>query len=336
MRVLPALIVSLVVAAGCLDAAPPSGIDDAPIAPVVPELPGKMAWRSLTPGPQPRAEVCAANVDHLFYVIGGFFNPSEQSLPGTLGLIPWDMPTARADVYDVKTDSWTPLPDVPVPTIDHCNAIGYSGWVYLFHSSGNWKIQPPANQWIAIADWPNNHNYGGYGEINGKFYFAGGGSSKVDAYDPSTDTWETFANEMPTARDHTSGAALDGKLFVVAGDTAGHDVNTGANEIFDPATGNWTKGADLPVIRGSLHSVAYRGHIVTMGGQSGGGGGIDSFDDVHAYNPVTDTWTELPRMNTPRHGFGAGVYDDRIYAFHGSPQQGVDATAKADTLEPVP
>lgn len=333
MRSTWGLALVILVAAGCLDETGPAPTNDVPLE-TAPKLPTKVAWRALTDGPQPRAEVCVGNIGPLFYVIGGFFNPSEESLPGPAGLVPWDMPTARADVYDASKDSWTQLPDVPVTSIDHCNAIGYNGTVYLFHSSGNWKISPPANEWTAIAEAPNNHNYGGYGEINGKLYFTGGGSSKVDVYDPATDKWETLPNDMPTARGHTSGATLNGKLYVIGGDTAGHDVNTGANEIFDPVTGLWTKGADLPVIRGSLHSVAYMGHIVTMGGQSGGGGGIDSFDDVNVYDPVTDTWTEFPPMNHGRHGFGAGVYEDGIYVFHGSPQQGVDATAKADVLEP--
>ncbi|HEX9815924.1 MAG TPA: hypothetical protein VGB18_03000, partial [Candidatus Thermoplasmatota archaeon] len=203
-------------AAGCLDE-PTSPPDNEVPAETIPTFPTKVAWRALTDGPQPRTEVCVGNLGPLFYVIGGYFNPSERSLPGAAGLVPWDVATARVDVYDAEKDSWTELPDVPVTSIDHCNAIGYNGTVYLFHSSGNWKISPPQNQWTAIADWPNNHNYGGYGQIGGRFYFTGGGSSKVDVYDPTTDSWQTMANEMPTSRGHTSGAAFDGKLYVVGG-----------------------------------------------------------------------------------------------------------------------
>lgn len=294
-----------------------------------------MVWRALADGPQPRTEVCVANLGPLFYVIGGYFNPSERSLPGAAGTVPWDLPTARADVYDAQKDAWTPLPDVPTATIDHCVAVGYDGWVYLFHGSAAWKIQPPANRWASIAPSPNSHDYGGYGEIGGKIYLTGGGSTKVDVYDPATASWETLAAEMPTARGHTSGAVVEGKLYVIGGDTGGHAVNTGANEMFDPSTGVWTSKAELPVVRGSLAATAYMGRIVVMGGQSGGGGGVDSFADVNVYDPAADSWSEGPTMTHPRHGFGAGAWEGRVYAFLGSPQQGVDATAKADVLEPA-
>lgn len=337
MRNATLLLVLCLLAAGCLEPVPPSGSDDAMNdAPVPTALPSKMAWRMLPEGPTHRAETCAASVGPLMYVIGGWANPNEFSLPGPAGAIPYDEPllTASVDVFDASKETWSAGPTVPTQSVEHCDAIGYDGYVYLFDSGGSWKLKAGGTEWQVLEPWPNSHSYGGYGEIGGNFYFTAGGSAKVDVYDPATDKWTTLDSEIPTNRGHTAGSVSDGKLYVIGGDIGGHSQNTGANEAYDPVTNTWETKAPLPVLRGSLHEVAYRGHIVVMGGQNGGGG-VDSFHDVDAYDVATDTWSKLPEMITPKHGFGATVWNDRIYVFAGSPQQGVDATAKASVLEPV-
>ena len=138
---------------------------------------------------------------------------------------------------------------------------------------------------------------------------------------------------MPLALNHPAVAAWRGRLYVVGGDVNGHASNTGANEEFDPITGQWTNKSALPVVRGSLKAFSYFDHIIVMGGQNGQTA-VDSFNNVYVYDPITDTWAEMPRMNHGRHGFDGGVWNDRIWVFEGSPQQGVDATKKSDVLEP--
>ena len=43
--------------------------------------------------------------------------------------------------------------------------------------------------------------------------------SKVEMYDPETDTWEQRAN-MPTPRSAVSTSVVDGKIFAIGGDQA--------------------------------------------------------------------------------------------------------------------
>lgn len=328
------LIVAVVAVglAGCLDEAPPAASDAIEETAQI-RFPQTAAWRELTDGPQGRNEVCAANVGPLFYAIGGYYNVREESLPGPAGAVPASVPENAVDIYNAETDTWTVGPDYP-NNLDHCMAMGYDGWIYVFHSGGNQKLDPAKNEWVPIAPWPNSHNYGGLGVIDGKFYMSGGGSEAVDAYDPKADKWETVGTEMPTARGHSSGAVVNGKLYVVGGDIGGHAVNTDANEEFDPATGLWTKRAPLPEMRGSLWAVEWHGRLLVMGGQNGGAN-VPSFDNVDVYDPATDSWSALPPMNNPRHGFGGGVWNGGLYVFLGAPQQGVSAGPHADVLEPV-
>lgn len=292
-------------------------------------FPSALQWTPLADAPLQRNEVCAANVGSDFYVIGGYFNVFETSAPGPPGSVPASVPTGRVDVYNATTNTWSDaVPDLAT-NVDHCLAFEVGGVIYLV--SHGQKFDPKVGVWQEIRASPNGHTAGAGGVISGKIYITGGGSTKVDVYDPGTNAWETVGEDMPTSRGHTAGAVVDGKLFVVGGDIGGHSRNTAANEEFDPATGTWTKRADLPVIRGSLKAFAFFGHVVVMGGQTGLTN-VDSLDDVNAYDPVTNTWTELPRMNHGRHGFDGGVWEDKLYVFLGSPQQGVDATTKADVL----
>jgi N-acetylneuraminic acid mutarotase len=323
-------LVSLLFLAGCLDAVEPPTTTDATKDLGENVFPSTLTWSALADAPMQRNEVCATNVGPKFYVIGGYLNALETSAPGPAGSLPASVPQARMDVYDATTDTWSMAPDFP-STLDHCLAFEVGGVMYVV--SHGQKFDPKVGAWKPIAPSPNGHTAGAGGVIDGKIYATGGGSTKVDVYDPVTDAWETVGDEMPTSRGHTSGAVIDGKLYVVGGDIGGHSRNTAANEEFDPATGNWTKRADLPVVRGSLKAFSYFGHVVVMGGQTGLTN-VDSLSDVNAYDPVTDTWSVLPKMNHGRHGFDGGVWQDRLYVFLGSPQQGVDATAKADVLAP--
>jgi hypothetical protein len=49
--------------------------------------------------------------------------------------------------------------------------------------------------------------------------------------------------------------------------------------------------------------------VLIFGGEEGAG----TFEKNEAYDPTTDSWTALMPLPTPRHGFGAAVFDSAIY-----------------------
>lgn len=38
-----------------------------------------------------------------------------------------------------------------------------------------------------------------------------------------------------------------------------------------------------------------------------------AFKENEAYDPATDSWRALAPLRTPRHGFGAAVFDETVY-----------------------
>lgn len=305
---------------GCVDT-PPSEDDDTGTEQqpgVTPALPEGLVWKTAAPMDLPTAEHAVASLNETFYIIGGYIIPTphipipDQPAQGA------PVPTDRMLIYDAKGDSWTQGTPYPV-TLNHAQAVGYDGKVYVFNGGDSYVYDPAAASWSPMADVPANHNAGMAALDGDKIYVAAGRTTEGHIYWPANDTWTKLPAEMAVRRDHTAGAVVGGRLFVVAGDVNGHAVNTDSVEMYDPWVANWTERAPIPVVRGSLSGVSWMGRVVVMGGQSG----PDEFDDVNAYDPVTDNWTELPPMPSTRHGFAAGVWEGRIYVFAGAPQAGV-------------
>jgi hypothetical protein len=56
------------------------------------------------------------------------------------------------------------------------------------------------------------------------------------------------------------------------------------------------------------------------------------FDNIEAYDPTADSWEEFPPMVLPRHGYGAGQLDGRIYLMGGALMQGGGMASDSATV----
>jgi hypothetical protein len=88
----------------------------------------------------------------------------------------------------------------------------------------------------------------------------------VEAYDVTADSWILDFAPPPGPRWFAGCAALDGKIYVIAGTDGNADLRR--VDRFDPSTNTWDTVAPLPWPRSSLAGCEYGGRIYAIGGYS--------------------------------------------------------------------
>jgi N-acetylneuraminic acid mutarotase len=121
---------------------------------------------------------------------------------------------------------------------------------------------------------------------------------------------------MPTAREHTAYAVVDGKLHVVGGRPGAIT----AHEVYDPATDAWMTAASLPLGRSSFAGVALGGQLVVFGGEDAAEARV--YADAEAYDPASNRWTSIAPLPVPVQGIGAAVVNGAVYLPGGGPSGG--------------
>jgi N-acetylneuraminic acid mutarotase len=115
-----------------------------------------------------------------------------------------------------------------------------------------------------------------------------------------TFAWESGTNN-PQVRFESTGAAVNGKLYVFGGFFNGSAHTTVRSDVYDPATNTWTPIADLPEHVTHV-SQAVDGHLIYLAGGFEGNWPGGSIDYVRVYNTVTNTWTNGPSLPADRGG----------------------------------
>lgn len=277
-------------------------------------LPGQCpggAFVTLAPENIPRQESAVAGLDGRVYVIGGLSGSSRAT-----------------EVYDVAANRWAPGPDYPLDT-DHGWAVALDGRIYAGGGSSPrlFTLAPGEAVWTELAS--SRFVHGGTpaaAVIGRRIYVAGGAGgemtgNEVEAYDPASDAWTTLA-PMACARNHTAGGVIDGKLYVAGGRPGSQD----CLEVYDPQANTWSRRAPMPTGRSGIAGAAVGRCFYVFGGEGNASdpGGI--FHQVEAYDPATNAWTELPPMQTGRHGITAAVLGNTIYLPGGATRQGFGVT----------
>lgn len=186
--------------------------------------------------------------------------------------------------------------------------------------------------WSTKAALPVATNAAAGGFIGGKLVVAGGGTDvgsdfgayvdSVYAWDPETDGWAARA-PLPRAALGASSAVLDGKLYVMGGETD-WDAWDRIVQRYDPVADTWDQPALLPVKTVDGSAAALGGYVYAVGGRGGG-----SFPDGNRYDPATDTWAPIAPMNmsyyhepsgttsTGRHALALVAIDGGLHAIGG-------------------
>ena len=99
-----------------------------------------------------------------------------------------------------------------------------------------------------------------------------------------------------------------GDKFYLVGGRGGVDF-----AIYDPATGQWSQGAQPPIQIHHFQALAFQGELWVAGAFVGGYPGETPVDTALIYNPDTDTWRNGPVIPRPRGGGGLVAHNDKIY-----------------------
>ncbi len=272
---------------------------------------GGGTWVGKAPIPTASYAPGAAFVSGKFYAISGFA-------------------TARVGIYDPQGNTWTtgaPLPpDTGFNLRQYAGVAVESGKIYVIGGdtggSGDratlLRYDPVLNAWTNLPPMPLGPRYGlGAATVNGKIYAVGGttvasGSylSRVEEYNPASNTWTTKAS-MPAARVGALVGAINGRLIVAGGSDA-----LGATNItysYNPATDTWTTKSPMPVSGGGDATVL-NGKLFSIGSVTAGQ------QMVLSYDGALDAWnTNYALLPTGRHAIGvaADEFNNKIYAVGG-------------------
>jgi N-acetylneuraminic acid mutarotase len=124
---------------------------------------------------------------------------------------------------------------------------------------------------------------------------------------------------IPYDRAEIALATMNGKIYVISGQSRGVDANEFTQE-YDPATGNWRELALMPAIASHAGAVALNGKIYVVGGFLASVH-LAAVDRVFSYDPAADQWKALAPLSVPRGSAGVIVLDGKIHAIGGRDPQ---------------
>nr|MCH9793280.1 hypothetical protein [Planctomycetota bacterium] len=171
------------------------------------------------------------------------------------------------------------------------------------------------------------------GELNGEKFSETRHYSTVAVKVPAPTAYIAYKQLSKISQPVTSfGAAiLNSDLYVYGGHTGSahsYAMTEQANQLLRMSlkSGKWTSLAKGPHLQG-LAMVAHDQKIYRLGGftaQNSEGEEHDlwSKKDVAVFDPIKQTWTELPQLPEPRSSFDAAMLGDTIYVVGGWSMQG--------------
>jgi N-acetylneuraminic acid mutarotase len=226
---------------------------------------------------------------------------------------------ANAYKYTPATNMWTSIASLPTPR-GWFSGASDGTYIYLlggvdqnFNTTATlWRYDPASNTYdTSLPSYTIPTYFHASAYLNGKIYRIAGAATgtdyHVEVYDIVTNTWSMAAN-YPVAN-HTLMAATLGN-YVYAG--GGNAFPTNAYR-YDPNTNTWAAIADLPAGRTAAASDAYNGRWLLAGGDVN----FATSNSAIAWDPASNTWTNLPNMVQPRDYLAGATAGQSFYAVAG-------------------
>jgi N-acetylneuraminic acid mutarotase len=228
--------------------------------------------------------------------------------------------------YSPASNTWTPIAPLPEPrawfsgTTDGTYIYLLGGEDQNFNTTATlWRYDPISNTYnTSLPSYTIPTYFHACAYLNGKIYrIAGRGIGTdfhVEVYDIATNTWSMAAN-YPVANHSLMAVALGGYIY-----GAGGNAFPNKTYRYDPNTNTWDDAAiaDLPAGRTAAASGAYNGRWILAGGDVN----FAISTNAIAWDPATNTWSDLPSMVQARDYLAGATAGQSFYAVAGSSAPG--------------
>src|SRR5437762_1172875 len=228
--------------------------------------------------------------------------------------------------YSPASNTLTPIAPLPEPrawfsgTTDGTYIYLLGGEDQNFNTTATlWRYDPISNTYnTSLPSYTIPTYFHACAYLNGKIYrIAGraiGTDFHVEVYNIATNTWSMAAN-YPFANHSLMAVALGN--YVYAG---GGNASPDKTWRYDPGTNTWDDAAiaDLPAGRSAAASGAYNGRWILAGGDVN----FAISTSAIAWDPATNTWTNLPNMVQPRDYLAGATAGQSFYAVAGNSAPG--------------
>ena len=275
-------------------------------------------WAPEAPMPMARSEAVAVAAAGRVYVFTG-------NSPGN---------EANALTHQLETMNSEWSEKAPMPAIaSHAGGATLGGKIYIVggfvanvHVGAMDRVfeyDVNANTWRAMAPLPTPRGSPIVVAVAGKLHVIGGRDANKktltahEVFTPASNSW-TAAAPFPLARDHAGVAVVNGRIHVFGGRTDAQSDNTGRHDVYDPRMNVWTQAAPLTVPRSAGAAGFINGRIIYAGGECKDTAMQTTYDEVEAYDPMTDKWTLIGKMPSGRHAAASIALGPVLYIFGGN------------------
>src|SRR5215469_14440796 len=203
--------------------------------------------------------------------------------------------------YNPTTNIWMPIASLPAPrgwfsgTTDGTYIYLLGGVDQNFNTTATlWRYDPVSNTYnTSLPSYTIPTYFHACAYLNGKIYrIAGraiGTDFHVEVYDIAANTW-SMAASYPFANHSLMAAALGNYIYAGGGNASPDQAWR-----YDPSTDTWAAIANLPAGRSAAASGAYNGRWILAGGDVN----FAISTNAIAWDPPTNTWSDLPNMVQP-------------------------------------
>ncbi|NVO20150.1 MAG: DUF2341 domain-containing protein [Bacteroidetes bacterium] len=238
-------------------------------------------WTEKAPMPTHRWGMIAVEFNGKIFVFGGSYGN-------------WDTTNVyKNEVYDPATNTWDiSKANIPAGLGGHgIMGLKYGNKIHLFRMGYHYEYDPLTDTYTQKSGLPTPRVWGTCATVNNKIYIIGGdkttSTTRVnEAYDPSTDSWQTKSSIPLSALGFTrENPVINGKIYAAFGWNYYAFFST--NYCYDPATDIWEPKSDATHKRDGAGCSVVNNKLYVFGGRADVSGPFGlNYNEV--YDPASD------------------------------------------------